>query len=74
MYFNVLTGNGMSPPQYYFPCKLQNLPDDGQKWLKHAVHNNRMYSLLKVVFILTRNTDIYKQHIFTSFFDIHSGM
>lgn len=39
-----------------------------------VVDDNRMYSLLKVVFTLTINTDTYRQHTFTSFFDTHPGM
>jgi hypothetical protein len=51
MYFNVLTVKGRPQPRYNFPCMLWNLPDDGQKWTKHAAGDKRMHSDLRSVFV-----------------------
>jgi len=51
----------------FFPCMLLlNLPDNGQKWLKHVVDDNSKYSLLKVVFTLTIQTFMNKIFSFFS--------
>jgi hypothetical protein len=59
MYFKAL----MLLPCYMFLCNVVvNLPDSGQEWLKHVADDERMHSVLRVVFTPKINTDLISKH------------
>jgi hypothetical protein len=63
MYFHYINCEWEASTWVFFSMHfiVKNLPDDDKKWLKCVADDNWMYNVLKVVFALTRNTDVDQQ-------------